>query len=490
MFKTKTKLILSFLFVFGLVCPSLSAVAAGETLDDPPSELAVVINEIQTGGTTEVKEEFIELKNISEAEVDIGGWGLQYITSTGNLSTATIFTTFIQGTNIPVGGYLLISPSGYFGNPQSNRVDYTLTSFGGVAAMGGTVSLVHDINGDKTITQDEIIDRVGWGTTDVIVCETKPALAPIKGESIQRKSDEETIVTIDTDNNQDDFWESGSSTPGLVNIKPLPLPPADPADPEDPNNTDDSGLGGTVDEENTQPEDNDPQGQEQIVYLPIRLSELFIDPGDPLTDANDEWVEIYNPNEEPVDLDGYTIFTGATFNYHYIFSDGVILEPHVYMTVTSGESSLSLSNSGGAAKIVAPDGTILDQTTYTKATTGNAWAKDTSGNWQWTVSTTKEAANIITALPPTIKKAAAAVKKAVKTTTTKKVTSKTTKVKLSTNSAEDQEELIAAPMPLPSWLLAVLGVLAVLYCLYEYRFDVANKIHQFRLYRENRGANR
>jgi hypothetical protein len=189
----------------------------------------------------------------------------------------------------------------------------------------------------------------------------------------------------------------------------------------------------------------------------------------------------------------YTIFTGSTFNYHYTFPEGTLLEPGAYITVTSGESSLSLSNSGGAAKIVSPGGEILDLITYGAAKEGNSWAKDNGGNWQWTSTPTKNGANVYTALPVAVKKAAAAVQKAVKSSAAKSATkSKTTKVKSTTSASAllDDTGLISAPSPLPSWLLAVLGVLAVLYCLYEYRFDVANKIHRFRLYRENRGSSR
>jgi hypothetical protein len=213
-----------------------------------------------------------------------------------------------------------------------------------------------------------------------------------------------------------------------------------------------------------------------------------------MTDAQDEWVEIYNPNDQPVDLGGYTIFTGATFAYKYTFADKTIIDAHGYTDVSSGNTALSLANSGGAAKIVGPNGQVFDQTTYTQASEGLAWAKDSNGYWQWTTTPTMDAANVITSVPAPVKKAAATVQKAIKASSSKaaskpKSTTKITKVKSATTTA-DAPDLIAAPTPLPSWLLAVVGVLAVLYACYEYRFDIANKLYQLQRYREDRRDNR
>jgi hypothetical protein len=239
-----------------------------------------------------------------------------------------------------------------------------------------------------------------------------------------------------------------------------------------------------------------PAAGQPPTYKSISLNELYIDPVSPQTDANDEWVEIYNPHTVNVDISGYTLFTGTNFSYKYTFPAGSAISAGGYIAVSSGATPLSLSNGGGAAKIVSPDAQIFDAVTYTEAPAGQAWAKNSSGAWEWTTTPTEEAINIITSpLPPAIKAAAASVSKAKKTTT---ATPKITTVKAATTKAAakpkttssvggfDEPALINAPMPIPVWLLAVLIALAVLYVGYEYRFEAANSLYRLKKHRSAR----
>jgi hypothetical protein len=240
-------------------------------------------------------------------------------------------------------------------------------------------------------------------------------------------------------------------------------------------------------------------------YLPVLLNELFIDPVSPQTDSQDEWVELYNPNDIAQDLSGYTIYTGETFSYHHTFAVGVSIPAYGYVVVTSGDTSLALANGAGAAKIVGPNNVVYDTTSYESAPAGQSWAKDTDGIFKWTTTTTNGTANVIyIPVPEVIEKAVTAAKKTTKAATTavkvaspsttkatvtKVAAAKTTKAKATTDTVEGVA-LVAAPSPLPIWLLAVLGILAVLYSIYEYRFELANKIYQFRQYRAHRQNNR
>jgi hypothetical protein len=143
-------------------------------------------------------------------------------------------------------------------------------------------------------------------------------------------------------------------------------------------------------------------------------------------------------------------------------------------------------------KIIDPAGNVLDQTSYQKAKEGQAWAKNSAGIWQWTVAPTQASTNeiIIESIPiinTAVKKAS--VKKPKASTSskakTKAAVAKKTKVKALSRVGEEPA-LIAAPTPLPTWLLAFLGVLAVLYACYEYRYEFRNLIFKFKKYLINR----
>lgn len=477
-----------------LLVPSQTIYAQEPTV---PKNSTVVINELQTNGvgTGTTAQEFIELKNISDTLVDVSGWRLQYISSTGNLATAKYFSTFETGTIIYPGGFLLVTPDSYLIDVSPKKTYVINSSFSGLASTGGTVQLVNQINA--------VIDMVGWGTKTTTLCETELAVAPGDGQSIQRRVVDTAV--LDTDNNKTDFELLTQPTPETQNVNPNPDTdsqddtPIDTTQP-DPNSPVSEPI---ADEQTDTPTEQSPElppvqqdTTPPVVEQPIKINELFIDPESPQTDANDEWVELYNPGTTDQDLGGYTVYAGDTYAYHHTFAAGVVIAANGYISITSKDTSIALANGGGKVKITGPTGTIYDEVTYTTAKSGEAWAKDDSGIWVWTTTPSQNSVNIITQpvavaviakASTTAKKTTAKAATATKTTTPKTAT---TKVKGASTGQDEQPKLVSAPTPLPIWLLALLGVLAVLYSGYEYRFDIANKIYQLRQHRTNRRANR
>ncbi len=464
----------------------------------PPST-SVVINELQLNGagTKTTDQEFIELHNISDSQIDISGWKLQYITSTGNMATAKYFVTFPSPTVIYPDGFLLITPDTFMLD-ASPKITYAIaSSFAGMAATGGTVELVDSLG--------VAVDIVGWGTKTTTISETELAVAPPDGSSIQRIVKDG--LTVDTNNNKLDFEIIATPTPDVTNtepevpvIVPDPEPIPDPAPDTPPAETPPADTTLPSEQNPVEPPQTPPVAEIVPQELPILINELFIDPATPLTDANDEWIELYNPNDVRQDLAGYTVYAGETYAYHHTFSGTASIEPHSFLVITSADTSIALANGGGAVKITGPAGQLFDSTRYEAAKTNQSWAKDTAEQWKWTITPTQNNQNVITV--PTVAEtvvatAAATAKKTAKTATTtaktttapKATTAKVTKVKAATDSA-DGPALVAAPTPLPVWLLATLGTLAVLYSGYEYRFDIANKLYQLRNYRTARQNSR
>jgi len=509
MFKTNLLLSVALCLVLGLLhTPLVSNEALAQESTDK-----VLINEIQLDGDS-AYEEFIEIGSTSSSPISLNGWRIEITKLSNNLEETNICTGSARFT-------LTFPEFSQNKDNSGNQLPLTVDSHKPmlIAAQKDATRYFLDFNpdlyyspckGNSSVLSANLAIRLfndkGDLQDEVYIMPSSfadsgsPKINPVyydstqhKGMSFQRDIDANGLP-IDTDNCTNDFKVFTLSTPGEY------------IQPSSPDGNDDS-TGGVADggkggsqsgedsgqaEEEQEGDDEGEVGSERVVYPKIELSELMINPASPLLDSNDEWVEIYNPSDQAVDISGYRIYAGKNYTYRHIFPTGTIINPFQYMVVTSGESTLSLSNSGGAVKIVAPDGTLLDQTTYSEAKEGLSWAKDNTGNWQWTTTPTEAAANQITTLPVVLE---AAKKKAAKKTTTpkaktaKKSSAKKTAVKAKkakTINVGEDPALIAAPAPIPTWILAILGFLAILYACYEYRFEIGNYLYKFKKYRKNR----
>ncbi|MBP9812964.1 lamin tail domain-containing protein [Candidatus Saccharibacteria bacterium] len=459
----------------------------------------IVINQIQTNGLASGTplEEFIEIYNPTTENIDLSNWELRYVTSTGNLLTAKVFYKFTAGKILYPGGHVVLATEAY-PSINANILRYSTSSFSGLSFDGATVDLI-----DST---GELVDRVGWGDKQTILCETSPAAAPPKASSITRKISDGLV--IDTDNNFADFEVTTTPTLNTDNIAPESPPedltgePANPPENVSPTNPDESNpidipLSDQSGQTNNQPT------YVQPALLDIKINELMIDPASPLSDSYDEWVELYNPNEVEISLDNYRVEAGLTGSYKYTLKN-IYIPASGYLVFNSKETPIYLSNSGGKVSLFSPSNSLIDEVSYEKAETGNSYARDQDNKWLWTTTPTMGSSNIIsyplvkpialatkaastkssTKKATTATKKATAVKKAATTKAAKPKAKKTTVVSGTKDSGS--KNLIAAPTPVPGPILAVLTGLAVLYCCYEYRYEIENKLYQLKLYRKNR----
>ncbi len=446
----------------------------------------VIITEVQTASTNSASEEFIELYNNTDNDIDFGSstrpWKVQYFSSTkvtqlGFSWDATLPTGTISLTGkILAHDYYLLSTSnnGVTYAPGSIDPDQTYAS-AHLADAGGGVQLI-DVVGTTTTQHD----HVGWSNTIPLL----PGLmvTPMAGGSLQRTGNASGSYTDESDNLLP-FVPSNTITP-----KTIWQPAPEPEDTQQQTSSAD-GTSTQIDDTST--------GADQInssSSTTLRITELLPNPASPATDANDEFVEIYNYGDEPVDLAGFTLQTGSTYGYSYTIPDGT-LEPHSYRAFTSGETPLALANSGGKARLLNQGGEVVFETTaYGEAAEGESWVL-IDNTWEWTSSPTPGLANVL-AVP--IAAAKAQAKKAAATKTSKSTTAKKAAVKKASSSKTGSGQTLAndtsaqddqAPILHPSILVGIGGA-ALLYGMYEYRTDVANRFYQFRKYREARRAAR
>ncbi len=122
----------------------------------------------------------------------------------------------------------------------------------------------------------------------------------------------------------------------------------------------------------------------------VLITELLPDPEAPQTDAQDEFVEFYNPSDVPQSLAGLALQIGKT----RVVLPEVEVPAGGYAVATSGETKLVLGNGGGEVVLLGGDGTELQRVSWPKAKAGMSWSAD-GENWAWSSGPTPGAENEI-----------------------------------------------------------------------------------------------
>ena len=493
------------------------------TLTDPNAAAGpVIITEIATGTKISGSQEFVELYNTTDQPIDLAGWQLWYLAAqAADQNKPSASGVIALGDNasssvIPAHGYYVLS----------GRTDYLPTIAqqfytGTLAATGGNLRLLQPDGADPCLL--DVQDQVGWG--NALYAQGQPAAAPPSGQSLVRLSYTDSSY-INMYNNAADFVVNPVASPGTDNEQqatsamqsqaPVSAPasvtvPIDGCTPPAPP---DSGAGEPL----RQPGTNDappatitpsaPPASSSTADSPPTLpasdvglvtpqiTELLPNPAPPQTDMTDEFIELYNSNDMPFDLSGFMLQAGLTTKHTYRFPPATNLGPKSFTSFFSSQTGLSLSNGGGQVALLDPTGASTNQTRpYGVAKPGQGWAL-ASGEWYWTLTPTPNAANVITATTTTAK---ATIGSAANKTTSKKASAavksnSVTKPKAAKskpgNSSPVSVSPTSQPMPLHPILLAIVAGFALVYGLYEYRQDLANKLYQFRANRTARRAAR
>ena len=391
----------------------------------PPAE-HVVISEIQTASADDAAQEFVELYNATQETVDLTGWVIEYKSaSSADAPDAWITRAELEG-QLPAYHYYLIST--YLTH------DSDLSS--GLAQSGGHIRVL-DADGS-------LVDLVGWGSANS--AETEPAPAAQPGESLERLPGEfepDGGNAYDTQNNRQDFRVRPSPEPQSAANAETPL------------------------------DDFEAPAEAVVSYSGLVVSELFVDPVSPQADAEDEFVELHNSSSQPIELSGVRVETGSTFNYDYVLPPAVI-PPGGYLALMAIDSGLTLSNSGGQARVLDPDGAELYRTAaYPAAEPAHSWA-EVGGSWQWTAKPTPGAVNVLEVAPAAAgkqkaakaKKAAAKRKAAARRLGSSRVASAAAK--------KNPAAAVLEQAKASQWLLLGLGGLTIAYAAYEFRYDLQN----------------
>ena len=188
-----------FIAALSLASPCIQvASAASNTL---------VISQVYGGGGNSgatLKNDFIEIFNLSGSPINLNGYSVQYASATGNFSSTLL--TALPNTTLQPGHYFLIEEAaGAAGTTNLPTPDATGTI--NLSATTGKVALVNGTSAIASCTAANVVDLIGFGS-GVSCSETSPAPGLSNTTANLRISGGCT----DTDNNSSDFG-AGSPNP-------------------------------------------------------------------------------------------------------------------------------------------------------------------------------------------------------------------------------------------------------------------------------------
>ncbi|WP_454299470.1 ExeM/NucH family extracellular endonuclease [Salana multivorans] len=189
------------------------------------SGAAVVINEVYGGGGNSgatYTHDFVELRNVSDADVDLAGWSVQYASATGSSWN----NMWVLDGVLEAGGYALLQGAGGANGVALPTPD--LTSNVNLSGSAGKVALVNNSTQLSSATGiadlPQVVDLVGFGSNASAYAGSGPAPAPSSSTSVSRNAE-----SVNTANNSADFTAGAPSPVGGDIVQP---PDPDPQDAE------------------------------------------------------------------------------------------------------------------------------------------------------------------------------------------------------------------------------------------------------------------
>lgn len=390
---------------------------------------SVVISGVQLGAATSATHEFISLYNNGDEDVDITNWCVYYASASSLAQGSRLGCFAVENNTLHV--FMPAKMQAFLVSSQLKALSPLLGSdlvFS--ATLSGTAGHIRVIDAEG---QEQ--DKLGWGITAASPEATAAPTAP-NGQVLMRKLVIDSVDLLqDTDNNADDFvlatplqtyaygalYEVQDVCANIAGIQTeLPdtfafddegqcvPPPVDQCTNIDgmqaalPEGYVLSEFGECVDVDVC----HNVPGVQLVVpqyyvvsefrycalSLPVMtITELLANPeGD---DEGNEYIEVFNPNNEEVVMDMYRLIIGNDDPKTYAFPEGTVIPAGAYMRFSDDDISFTLVNSTSTVKLVDNDGLVIASSEYADPPVGSAWAL-IGDVWQYTNVPTPGLANV------------------------------------------------------------------------------------------------
>lgn len=272
------------------------------------AEASILLSEIQVSGD-KAADEFVELYNTGDEALNLTGYSLRRKSQSDVTAKGSSLKTFGSSDTVPAQGYFLwASSSGIF------QAHADTTTSGGLSDNNSLGLFDKDGN---------LIEALTWGTGHILPFSPATFDNPEKKESFSRDLDTlnwSKTKTISPTNSKGEIWK-----------EEVPPPP-------------------------------EPKPFSQII-----INEVFPNP----REKGDlgEFIELYNPLLETVDLSGWEIRDASTSG-KYTFPSGATIESLGYRVITDQEFTLALNNSNETLTLFDAEKRVIHTVSYAKTKEG------------------------------------------------------------------------------------------------------------------------
>ena len=369
----------------------------------------IQFNEILPNPTgTESTDEFIELKNTGDTDVDLKNWRIE-----DTSSSYTISSSDFTSTKIPALGYFVIYRN-ESGIALNNSGGETVKLYQPNGNLLDSVSYTESAPEGQSYNLSE--DSWKWSTTLTPGAANKITLPNQKpnanaGENKEANVGESVIFdgsdSFDPDGDTLSFtWDFGDGTKASGNKVTHSYSKAGKYTVV---LTVDDGRGGidtdTVKVTILENEINSNQEVSGPFSDKIVINEILPNPeGSDVGEAkalvdkelSEEFIELYNKGNSSVDLSSWQLDDEEGGSSPYTIENKIIAAGE-YLVFWRSETGLALNNNGGdSVRLLHPDGKIISEVTYQEsAKEGQAYALDSDNLWKWTMTPTPGEANLI-----------------------------------------------------------------------------------------------
>lgn len=368
----------------------------GEVIEQILTSAKIVINEILPNPTgSDNDEEFIELKNIGTETINLKDWQLS--------DSGTRKYKITQG-SVSAGGYIVFKRS---------MTGIALNNTGGdeVKLYSPSGSLVDNIKYSGKADDDTSYSRLddgGWKWTTKLtpgkdnIIEGKSAAPIISIDVDTEVAVGETIMFDASDTDDPDgetmsfVWDFNDGSEGVGVV-----------------------VGHTFNTEgvftvklNVVNASNSIAEKKVIITVKNRLAfvggydgnnnimKIVISEFVPNPTGSDttEFIELYNPTEDDLDLSDFKLDDEDGGSRAYTFPVDTIISAGAYVIFGRQDTKLALNNTSDSVRLLYPDGTVLKEVGYDDVPEGASYVQDENEVWQWTGINTPGEANVINAV--------------------------------------------------------------------------------------------
>ena len=287
-------------------------------------------------GIKSASNEFVEIYNYGNSEINLKNEiNLELVSSDGSITKKNINWT---NTNIPSEGYFLFG-SGAVGT------DFDATYGGSLLTGSGGVLITNKDN--------SVLDKLTWDGL-----KTNESMERIEG-NLSPNDRSAFFLQTSPDPRNSSFLGTSSSSNSSPKTNPPETAPVSAA----PSPT-------------TPPL---PQPAQQKTYSKnIRINELLPNPLG--SDKDNEFIELYNFDSDPIDLSGWKLEDKSKKTYTF---PEITIPSKNYIVVYSQKSKIALNNSGEETlSLIDPAENIVSFVAYTGSKENYSYSFDGSG-WQW-----------------------------------------------------------------------------------------------------------